>query len=83
MIVEAEREMTKAAKSAVLGRFQLEAAIQSVHVQRGVTGETNWRALMLLYDLLAASTPAIGILVSRAVAHSEGAGVDTGPRPAR
>ena len=78
MIVEAEREMTRAAKAAVLGRFQLEAAIQSVHAQRAVTGKTNWRALMLLYDLLAASTPTIGILVSRAVAHSEGAGAAAG-----
>ena len=72
LIVEAEREMTTAAKAAVLGRFQLEAAIQSVHAQRAVTGKTNWRALMFLYDLLAEITPTIGILVSRAVAHSEG-----------
>ena len=72
LIVEAEREMTTAAKAAVLGRFQLEAAVQSVHAQRAVTGKTNWRALMFLYDLLAEITPTIGILVSRAVAHSEG-----------
>lgn len=72
MIAEAEAHMLTAARAAQLGRFQLEAAIQSVHAQRAQTGHTEWRALMLFYDLLAAGTPAAGILVSRAAAHGEG-----------
>ena len=80
MILEAENHMRQAARHATLGRFQLEAAIQSVHAQRATTGETNWRALMLLYDLLAGNTPAAGVLVSRAAAYGEGAGAEAGLR---
>ena len=80
MIAEAEAHLLIAAEAAQLGRFQLEAAIQSVHAQRARTGHTEWRALMLLYDLLAASTPAAGILVSRAAAYGEGVGPVEGLR---
>ena len=54
MIVEAERELAAAGAGGRPGRFQLEAAIQSVHVQRGVTGRTNWEAVAMLYDGLVA-----------------------------
>ena len=36
-------------KQSIPGRFQLEAAIQSVHAARSVTGKTDWRALSQLY----------------------------------
>ena len=67
-IVEAEGLLTMAARSARFGRFQCEAAIQSVHVQRPITGRTNHAALRTLYDLLAAHAPSIGVLVGRAAA---------------
>ena len=67
-IVEAEALLTLAARSGRFGRFQCEAAIQSVHVQRPVTGRTNHAALRTLYDLLAAHVPSIGVLVGRAAA---------------
>ena len=57
MIVEAERELAAAGAGGRPGRFQLEAAIQSVHVQRGVTGATNWQAVAMLYDGLVAISP--------------------------
>ena len=50
------------------GRFQIEAAIQSVHAARAVTGTTDWSALHTLYDALVAITPTIGAQVSRAAA---------------
>lgn len=78
MIMEAESELRQAGRMGQLGHFQLEAAIQSVHAQRGVTGETNWPALMQLYDGLIALAPSIGALVGHAAAHGEGAGPDTG-----
>lgn len=64
MIVEAERELTAAARFGRFGRFQCEAAIQSVHVQRPITGKTNVDALRLLYDLLLAHVPSAGVMVS-------------------
>jgi predicted RNA polymerase sigma factor len=50
------------------GRFQLEAAIQSVHNARRVTGQTDWPAIVLLYDGLCRLTPSVGAQVGRAAA---------------
>ncbi|MEM6384732.1 MAG: sigma-70 family RNA polymerase sigma factor [Pseudomonadota bacterium] len=56
------------------GRFQLEAAIQSVHAARSVTGRTDWRALSQLYAGLMHTYPSIGGAVSRAAVVSKDAG---------
>ena len=78
MIVAAERELAYAGASKRLGRYQLEAAIQSVHSQRGVTGATNWEAILTLYTGLAAASPTIGALVGRAAAIAEAHGAEVG-----
>ncbi len=65
-IIEAEGLLTSASALGRFGRYQCEAAIQSVHVQRGITGHTNYEALLALYNLLAARAPSLGSLVSRA-----------------
>ncbi|MFK7836720.1 MAG: RNA polymerase sigma factor [Sulfitobacter sp.] len=56
------------------GRFQLEAAIQSVHAARSVTGKTDWRALSQLYAGLMHTYPSIGGAVSRAAVVAADAG---------
>jgi len=66
--------LTEAARKKHPGRFQLEAAIQSVHAARAVTGRTEWRALSQLYAGLMAATPSIGGAVSRAAVVAEDAG---------
>ncbi len=66
VIIEAEGLLTSAARHRRFGRFQCEAAIQSVHCQRPITGHTNFQALSTLYDLLIAHHPTIGALVGRA-----------------
>jgi RNA polymerase sigma-70 factor (ECF subfamily) len=71
MIVEAERELTVASAAGVFGRFQCEAAIQSVHAQRPVTGRTHHEALATLYGLLATRCPSVGVLVGQAAAMVE------------
>jgi predicted RNA polymerase sigma factor len=71
MIDEAEQLLTEAAHASRPGRFQLEAAIQSVHARRAVTGATDWEAIALLYEGLARMTPTIGALVGRAAAVAE------------
>ncbi|MEI8145245.1 MAG: DUF6596 domain-containing protein [Alphaproteobacteria bacterium] len=71
MIIEAETILTKAAGLGRPGRFQIEAAIQSVHVQRPITGETNWPALVGLYAFLARLSPTMGAAVAHAVALAE------------
>jgi RNA polymerase sigma-70 factor (ECF subfamily) len=67
-IIEAEALLTAASRAGRFGRYQCEAAIQSVHAQRPITGRTNHAALATLYDLLAAHASTVGVLVARAAA---------------
>jgi len=71
MIDEAERELAAASTRARAGRFQIEAAIQSVHAERARTGATDWPAIAGFYDLLAQLAPTIGAAVAGAAAHAE------------
>jgi predicted RNA polymerase sigma factor len=78
MIEEAERCLSVAARAHHIGRFQLEAAIQSVHAQRQLTGHTDWEVIALLYEGLVRLAPTIGALVGRAAAVAEARGAATG-----
>jgi predicted RNA polymerase sigma factor len=71
MIKEAEAELGELARSARLGRFQLEAAIQSVHAERARSGRTDWEAIAWFYDRLVELSPALGARVGRAAAIAE------------
>ncbi|GAB5447477.1 RNA polymerase sigma factor [Gymnodinialimonas sp.] len=72
--------LTQASLKGMPGRFQLEAAIQSVHAARSVTGRTDWRALSQLYHGLMQAYPSIGAAVSRAAVVAEDAGPGQGLR---
>lgn len=72
MVIEAETLLTEAARIGRFGRFQCEAAIQSVHVQRPITGQLNLSALRTLYDLLVEKTGSLGAQIGRAVVLAEG-----------
>jgi predicted RNA polymerase sigma factor len=78
LIEEAERELMAAARNARLGRFQLEAAIQSVHAERAHSGRTDWRAIARFYDQLVQVAPSLGAAVGRAAAHAEAKSADAG-----
>lgn len=78
MIDEAERELAQASTFKQLGRFQLEAAIQSIHAQRAVTQQVNWEALALLYEGLIQLSPTLGALVSHAAAIAKAKGLNQG-----
>lgn len=71
MVIEAEGLLTHAAQSGRFGRFQCEAAIQSVHIQRPITGRLNLDALLVLYDLLVDLTGSLGAHIGRAVVLAE------------
>jgi RNA polymerase sigma-70 factor (ECF subfamily) len=71
MIIEAVQQLTAASRAGVFGRVQCEAAIQSVHVQRPITGRTHHDALATLYRLLALHCPSLGVLVGQAAAMVE------------
>ncbi len=57
-----------ASEGASLGRYCLEAAIQSAHARRAFHGEADWPAIVQLYDALLQVTPALGAAVGRAAA---------------
>jgi predicted RNA polymerase sigma factor len=78
LIDEAERELAVSAAHARLGRFQIEAAIQSVHAERARTGRTDWAAIATFYDQLTRLAPSIGAAVARAAAHAEVDGAQAG-----
>lgn len=68
LIAQGERHLRRAHALGRVGRFQLEAAIQSVHCARAVTGITDWQALRRLYTALVAVAPTLGARVARAAA---------------
>ncbi len=65
-IIRAEGLLTQATRMARFGRYQCEAAIQSLHVQRAVTGQTNHAALLALYRHLAEFSPTLGVITAQA-----------------
>lgn len=67
-IDEAESLLLKASRMGSLGRFQLEAAVQSAHAMRRQTGVTDWQAIVQLYDALLELTGSVVVAVNRAVA---------------
>ena len=74
-IGEAEALLRSAGALGAPGRFQLEAAVQSVHAARRLTGITDWQAIAVLYDALFALTgsPVVAVNRAAAVAHARGA----------
>ena len=79
-LTEAERALTRAAGSAQLGRFQLEAAIQSCHVARLRHGVDNRADAVSLYEALVHVTGAVGAALGHAVAIAALHGAEAGLR---
>ena len=83
LIEEAERHLAEAAKhgrSKLVrsGRFQLEAAIQSVHAERARSGRIDWAAIALFYEHLIRISPTLGTRTGYAAAIAEANGPEAG-----
>jgi predicted RNA polymerase sigma factor len=74
LIEEAERHLAEAASRGRTGRFQLEAAIQSVHAERARSGRTEWTAIVLFYEQLIRISPTLGTRTGHAAAVGEANG---------
>lgn len=68
LIEFAETKLHQARNLNIIGRFQIEAAIQSVHANRLKTNVTDWAAICLLYEGLAQIAPSIGAKIGQAAA---------------
>lgn len=77
MIVEAEALLRRAGAPGSLGRYRLEAALQSAHVYRRRTGRSNWVEVVQLYDALSALTGSPVVAINRALAVAEVHGAGT------
>jgi RNA polymerase sigma-70 factor (ECF subfamily) len=78
LIKEAEGHLAEAASRGRTGRFQLEAAIQSVHAERAHSGRTEWPAIMLFYEQLVRISPTLGTRTGYAAAVGEASGPEAG-----
>jgi RNA polymerase sigma-70 factor (ECF subfamily) len=80
---EAEALLRHASGMSRIGRYQLEAALQSAHVFRCRTGHANWADVVQLYDALFALTgsPVVAINRSLALAEVQGARAALGAMP--
>lgn len=78
LLARASTWLARAASLQQLGRFQLEAAIQSVHVRRQQSGRTDWASILHLYEGLCRHWPTMGAMVGRAAAVGEVAGAQAG-----
>jgi RNA polymerase sigma-70 factor (ECF subfamily) len=80
MIEEAERLILRISALGSIGRYQLEAALQSAHAYRCRTGHDNWADVLQLYEALSviAGSPVVAINQALAVAevHGAAAGLD-------
>ena len=75
-IDEAEALLRRASALGAIGRYQLEAALQSAHADRRRTGRANWPEVVQIYDALLAlsASPVVAINRALAVAELDGAG---------
>ncbi len=78
MIAEAEELLRRAQSMGRIGRYQLEAAVQSAHAVRRMSGSADWAAIVMLYDALFALTASPVVAINRAVAIAETDGVAAG-----
>jgi len=78
LIEDAEALLRRAGRLGRIGRFQLEAAVQSAHVIRRRTGRADWAAIAQLYDALLALTGSPVVAINRAVAIAETRGAAAG-----
>lgn len=76
LMMDAELQLARAQALRDVGPYQLQAAIQSVHNRRALTGTTDWPTIAALYDGLVGLSPTLGALVARAAANVEFAGAE-------
>ena len=78
LIDSAEALLVRASSMGSIGRYQLEAAVQSAHVIRRRSGRADWAAIAQLYDALALMTGSPVVAINRAVAIAETRGTAAG-----
>ena len=71
LVARAHEHLRAAHAGRVLGRYQLEAAVQAVHCARRDTGVTDWATLLELHRSLAVVAPSLGSATALAAVTAE------------
>ena len=71
LIEDAEGHLAEAFENGRFGRFQLEAAIQSVHAERARSGRIEWEVIVGFYEQLIRVSPTLGTQTGYAAAVAE------------
>jgi len=83
LIAQADALVRRAGAKQSLGRYELEAALQSAHAHRRLTGRNNWAEIAALYDALQTLVASPVVAINRALAIAEldgpGAALDALP----
>ena len=78
LIARAHEHLRTAHPARVVGRYQLEAAVQAVHCARRETGRTDWTTLLELHRSLAVVAPSLGSATALAAVTAEVEGPASG-----
>ena len=78
LVARAHEHLRAAHAGRVVGRYQLEAAVQAVHCARRETGSTDWTTLLELHRSLAAVAPSLGSATALAAVTAEVDGPEAG-----
>lgn len=83
LIAEADRMVARAGSAGTLGRYEIEAALQSAHAARRLSGRNNWADIVTLYDALQilVNSPVVAINRALAVAEVDGAAAGLAAMP--
>ena len=78
LIAEGQALLDLSASGTELTKYHLEAAIASMHTRAPKTEDTDWKEIVLLYDMLMAIHPSPVIALNRAIAIAQLAGPERG-----
>ncbi len=78
LIAEGRRLLERSATGTEASEYHLEAAIAAVHARAERVAETDWRAIVSLYDTLLAIRPSPVIALNRAIALGQFEGPERG-----
>ena len=78
LIARGHEHLRAAHPARVVGRYQLEAAVQAVHCARRETGRTDWPTLLELHRSLAVVAPSLGSATALAAVTAEVEGPASG-----
>jgi predicted RNA polymerase sigma factor len=73
-----QRAQALAERGTPVGKYFLQASIAAQHARARKAGDTDWRRIARLYDILAEAAPGPVVEVNRAVAHGRAFGPEAG-----